>query len=71
MRVECEVEEITLENDEGHDVDSVRVTCGRCDDSADAYGTSGRSIRRCLVALRDGCLRGESNFYVADGSDDD
>lgn len=70
MRVTCQVEEIELEGDYEM-IASVCVTCDRCGHEAEAYGTSGRSIRRCLVMLREECPEDESNYYVADGSEDD
>ena len=65
MRVTCRLTEIDLDNDEGEPVDSIRAVCTRCDSSTESFGTSDRSIRRCLVLLRSGCPRAESNFYVA------
>ncbi len=66
MKVRCAVESVGLDNDEGHDVDGVLVTCSRCAHSEESYGTSEASVRRCLVLLRENCPRGERNFYVAD-----
>lgn len=67
MRIVCDVEEIELESEEtGQDIDSVCVTCSRCDYSTESYGTSEASVKRCLVLLREGCPKGENNFYVAD-----
>lgn len=63
-RVECLVEEDTLENDNGYPQEGVRATCRRCDHSTESFGTSDASIRRCLVLLREECPMGESNFYV-------
>jgi hypothetical protein len=67
MRVPVTVEEITLENDNGHDVESVAVTCSRCDETVEVYGISGASVRRGCVMLREGCE--ESNFYVCEDSE--
>lgn len=69
-KVDCEVEEVYLENDYGNDVDGVRVKCGRCGHEVDSFGTSSASIRRCLVLLREECPEGEANYYTADGADD-
>jgi hypothetical protein len=66
MKVQCSVEIVGLENDEGHDVDGVLVTCSRCEHSEESYGTSEASVRRCLALLRENCPRNERNFYVAD-----
>lgn len=69
MRVECEVEEDDLEGDHGT-VKGVVVTCSRCGHVVESFGTTGRSIRRCLAMLKEECPNGESNYYVADGQDD-
>jgi hypothetical protein len=66
MRIPCEISAVTLENDDGIDVDGVSATCSRCDFETESFGTDGPSIRRCLVLLREGCPRGENNYYVAD-----
>jgi len=71
MRVECEVEEVELENDYGKYTPGIRVTCPRCGHSARGYGTSPGGIRYCLVSLRNECPVGERNFYVAEGADND
>ena len=70
MRVKCESDEVELEGDYGP-VAGLCVRCGRCDHEVEVYGTSGRSLRRALIMLREECPFGESNFYVADGSDED
>jgi hypothetical protein len=70
MRVKCEVEEVSLEGDHGQ-VDGICIRCGECDHEVEVFGTSGRSIRRGLVMLREECPGEETNFYVADGSEDD
>lgn len=70
MKVKCEVEETELESDEGYEIPSVRVACSRCGHESESFGTSGASIRRCLLELRQECPRGESNFYTAEGDDD-
>lgn len=70
MRVKCTVEEITMEGDHG-DVDGICVRCGECDHEVEVFGTTGRSIRRALVMLREECPEEAQNFYVAEGSEDD
>jgi hypothetical protein len=67
MRVECMIEECEIENDEGHEVPSVRACCRRCGHETEAYGTGEASIRRALVMLREECPRDESNFYIEVG----
>ncbi len=64
MRVECEVAEVDLTNEDGRDVPGICVTCSRCDHETESYGTGDNSVKRCLVLLREECPKGESNFYV-------
>lgn len=45
-KVECEVKEGEIENEEGRMVDGVTVTCPRCDHTVESFGTSERSVRR-------------------------
>ena len=66
MKVLCDVEEVELENEDGFPMDGVKVTCRRCDEEEESYGTSDRSVRRCLVLLRENCPMGESNFYTTE-----
>ena len=66
-RVKCRVDEVELDNDDGYQIDSVRVTCSRCGQDTESYGTSPNSVRRCLVLLRKDCPRGEENYYVDEG----
>ena len=74
MRVECEVEHVTLDGDytdrAGNpvQVDGVRAICGRCGHVTESFGTSDRSIRRCAVLLHEECPRGENNFYECEGA---
>lgn len=69
-KVECEVTECELENENGNLVPGVEVTCSKCGHTTQSFGTSSRSIKRCLVLLREECPRGEKNFYAADEQDD-
>ena len=65
-RIKCEIEYITLENDDGMPVDSVVVACGRCGHQTQSFGTTGASVRRCLALLREECPKGQVNFYRCD-----
>ena len=66
MRVPVEIEEVVLQSEEGRDVDGVIARCSRCDHETESFGTSDRSIKRCLALLREECPEGEDNFYVDD-----
>lgn len=69
MRVECEVEEIDLENEKGRTQEGVKVKCSECGHETQSFGTSEKSIKRCLVLLKEECPRNERNFYVVEGLD--
>ncbi len=64
MRVECEVTEVTLTNDDDREVEGVCATCSRCGCETESFGTGEASVKRCLVLLREQCPKGERNFYV-------
>lgn len=66
-RVECTVTETMLANNEGREQPGIVVECGRCDHKTESFGTSDRSVKRCLVMLKEECPLGERNFYVTDG----
>lgn len=68
MRVKCSVDEITLKNSSEMETPSVEATCGRCNHSTHSFGTSERSVRRCLVLMRNECPNDEENFYIAEGA---
>lgn len=65
MTINCTIEETTLENDDGHEVPAVCVTCDECGHETESFGTSEASVRRCLVLLREECPKRARNFYVA------
>lgn len=66
MKVECEVDYVTLETDSGRMVDGVELTCSRCGHTTQAYGTGESSIKRALACMREQCPEWEKNFYVSD-----
>lgn len=70
MRVRALVECVQLPGDHTL-VDGLCATCARCEHAVEVFGRSGRSVRRALVMLREECPEGESNFYVADGQEED
>ncbi len=61
-KVKCSIEETYIENDNGHDVDSVVATCSKCGHSTESFGTSESSINRCLALMNEECS--EDNYYV-------
>lgn len=68
MNVDCEVEETTLERDDGREQLGVRVTCSRCSHTVESFGIESPSLRRCAALLREQCPRRERNFYVVEES---
>lgn len=66
-RVECSVEETDLVNDQGRKVRGVRVSCGQCGHETESFGTTERSITRCLMLLKEECPNAaKGNFYVTE-----
>lgn len=71
MKVEAFVTKINLPGDH-KEIEGIEVECSRCGHTVQAYGTSPKSVRRCLASLREECPEGEENYYYADdGSDND
>lgn len=68
-RVECSVEEVETENDNGRTQPAVCVTCKDCGHAETSLGTSDRSIKRCLALLRENCPNKESNYYLLENED--
>jgi len=71
-RIGCTIEhDVQLEGDHGI-VMGVRATCTCCDAMTEAFGTTSKSVRRCLAQMREECDQGEDAYFFADdGSDDD
>ena len=63
-RVNCEIEETYIYNDEGREVEGCVATCGRCGHTTESYGRSDGSKNRCLILLRNECPNEENNYYV-------
>lgn len=60
----CEIQECDLDGENGQELEGVTATCSRCGNETESFGTSDRSVKRCLVLLRETCPRGEVNFYA-------
>jgi hypothetical protein len=63
MRVAVTAEKATVKDEAGREVEGLTLTCSRCGKTVEVYGTSGASLRRGYVKLRDGCGE-KDNFYV-------
>jgi hypothetical protein len=66
-RVRATVEETELENDSGHLIPGLIVTCDECGVSVEVFGTSDASARRGAIMLREQC--DGQNYYVVDEED--
>ena len=64
MVVECEINDVDLENDNGYQVAGVTATCSRCGHTTESFGTGDASKKRCLALLNEECPERRSNFYV-------
>ena len=64
--------DVDVERDDGMVMKGVRATCDCCDAVTESFGTTAKSVRRCLAMMREECEQGEdSYFYADDGSDSD
>lgn len=63
MRVKCDIEEVTLENDSGREVEGVCATCQECGHETESFGTGEASVKRCLALMREECPEDGNNFY--------
>jgi len=66
--IECDFEEVELENDSGRKVDGVKATCGECGHTTESFGTGENSKKRCLVMMREECPNGMKNNFYKDSS---
>jgi ribosomal protein S27E len=64
-KIECEVDVVWLEDDQGRQVKGVRAKCTACGHETVSYGEGHRSIQRCLALMREQCPMGEKNWYAA------
>lgn len=64
-KIKCEIGTIELDGYQGP-VDGVTATCSKCGHETQSFGTSQRSVNRCLVALNEECPDEESNLYVVE-----
>jgi len=65
-RIECEIEEVQLENDEGRMVPGLQATCTCCGAMTESFGTELPSARRCLALMREECPEGDDSYYYAE-----
>jgi hypothetical protein len=63
-RIKCRIDYVTLDGDYGTKVQSVMATCSRCGKTTESFGTSTKSIKRCLFLMNKDCKCREDNLYV-------
>ena len=63
-KVSCKIEETSLTNDSGREVEGVQATCSECGHVTESYGTGENSRKRCLALMREECPEGETNYYI-------
>ena len=68
-RIKCELDYITIENENGIEVDGVCCTCTKCGKSEESFGTGQRSINRCLLMLYNSCDCGNNFYYISNTQD--
>jgi len=70
-RVEIRVEDEMVDNDRGGKGPGVRATCDKCGETVTCLGRSQRSVRRCIMLLKEECTDSDgNNFYVDPDIDD-
>jgi hypothetical protein len=62
--INCSIERVDLPDKSGRMIPSTRLTCGSCNHVVECFGQRGRSVRRALVLLRNGCPSGMTNSYA-------
>lgn len=65
LRIRCEVDTTVIDR-----IPSVIVRCTRCAHETESYGRSIRSVRRCLLMLREECPNDEANYYLVEENDE-
>lgn len=70
-RVNITVVDEMVDNDRGGTGPGVRATCDECGESVTCLGRSRRSVKRCIVLLKEVCENSDdNNFYVDPDIDD-
>jgi hypothetical protein len=63
MRVTVVTAKGTVKDAQGRKVEGIILTCSRCGQTVEVFGTSDASAKRGFVKLREGCEE-KTNFYV-------
>jgi hypothetical protein len=64
MRVTVATAKAFVKDEYGREVEGLLLTCSRCGESVQVFGTAGASVKRGFVKLRAGCREKGRNFYV-------
>ena len=64
-RVRCTILEVDLPNERGGTQPGVRAVHALQPHNG-SFGTGEKSIKRCLILMREQCPEDEANFYVED-----
>lgn len=67
MRVDVDIFEDEVENDDGRPIPGLRLICERCGQEVEVWGTTDASARRGAAMLAEECPNGESNYYDVSG----
>lgn len=59
----CHVETVTLEGENGQEIAGILATCPKCGAKTSSFGTSSRSVSRCLALFSEVCEAGTPHFY--------
>lgn len=64
----CDIEETELVNEQGRSIPGVVATCQGCGAAVEAFGTTERSLKRCMVLMRNNCHCHDSGdaFFMCD-----
>ena len=65
-KVICDIQETSLENEDGYEVAGVEATCRECGPTTESFGTEEMSIARCLALMREECPKNQRHFYIED-----
>jgi hypothetical protein len=65
MQVTVATAKVTVKDEQGREVEGLMLTCSRCGETVEVFGTSGASIRRGCVKLREACKE-KTHFYVCE-----
>ena len=55
MRVTVAIAKVIVKDAAGREAEGFMLTCSRCGETVEVFGTSGASLRRGFVKLREAC----------------